>query len=232
MCEESLQLYQQVFALFIQLYSSDYIDTIYALVNIGDILLDGKENSEQALDFYQKSLTMLERSYPSYYAYIANNFNLIGNVIGQQMKFDQALEIYNRALEYYQQALDINEKCYSSNPVQSASNFILIGNVLSAQEKFDEALAIREKDLSYLYTTVVSNLMDIGRIKVNQINFDGAPHDFCRAVTLLQEYDPLNHSELVIDLEWIASIWNQKHVSIAKTLSILAQVHRKTFLTT
>ncbi|CAF0833405.1 unnamed protein product [Adineta steineri] len=65
--------------------------------------------------------------------------------------------------------------------------------------------------------------MDIGRIKVNQSNFDGALDDFSRAVTLLQEYDPLNQSELAIGLEWIASIWNQKHVSIAKTISILAQ---------
>ncbi|CAF0833416.1 unnamed protein product [Adineta steineri] len=97
--------------------------------------------------------------------------------------------------------------------------------------------------------------MDIGRIKVNQSNFDGALDDFSRAVALLQEYDPLNHSELAIGLEWMASIWNQKqcyrrttgylqqcsfiqeaslspkHVSVAKTLSILAQVHRKSFLT-
>ncbi|CAF0823215.1 unnamed protein product [Adineta steineri] len=97
--------------------------------------------------------------------------------------------------------------------------------------------------------------MDIGRIKVNQSNFDGALDDFSRAVALLQEYDPLNHSELVIDLEWIASIYNQKqcyhraieylqqclliqeaslspkHVSIVKTLTILAEVHRKSFLT-
>ncbi|CAF4010656.1 unnamed protein product [Adineta steineri] len=301
MYEESSQLYQQVLALFIQLYSSDHIDSVYALVNVGDILLDGKENSEQALDFYQKSLTMLERSYPTYYAYIANNFNLIGNVLEKQMKFDQALEIYNRALkmqedfylpehielidtlanishilsiqeksigkiyknqcqydqapEYYQQALNINEKYYSSNHIQLASNLILIGNVPNAQEKFNEALAIREKDLPYSYTTVLSNLMDIGRIKVNQSNFDGALDDFSRAVALLQEYDPLNHSELVIDLEWIASIYNQKqcyhraieylqqclliqeaslspkHVSIVKTLTILAEVHRKSFLT-
>ncbi|CAF4068061.1 unnamed protein product [Adineta steineri] len=54
MHEEFLQLYQQVLALLIQFYSSDHLDIAQASINIGNILLNGIENSEQALDFYQK----------------------------------------------------------------------------------------------------------------------------------------------------------------------------------
>ncbi|CAF4064784.1 unnamed protein product, partial [Adineta steineri] len=98
--------------------------------------------------------------------------------------------------------------------------------------------------------TVVNVLKDIGQVKVKQSNFDGAHDDFSRAVALLQQYDPLNHSQLVNDLEWIVSIWKNKqcyrcaieylqqclhikeaslspeHLSIAATLLDLAHVHR------
>ncbi|CAF0823288.1 unnamed protein product [Adineta steineri] len=161
-------------------------DSTVVLSVIGKVLYS-QGKYDQALDFLQQTLEIREEYYEHFHVDIAISVDNISDLLIDQKKYDQALEYQTRAMSIF-------------------SNFILTGNVLSAQGKFDEALAIREKDLPYSYTTVVSNLMDIGRIKVNQGNFDGALDDFSRAVTLLHEYDPLNHSELTIGLEWIASI--------------------------
>ncbi|CAF4009427.1 unnamed protein product [Adineta steineri] len=180
-------------------------DSTVVLSVIGKVLYS-QGKYDQALDFLQQTLEIREEYYEHFHVDIAISVDNISDLLIDQKKYDQALEYQTRAMSICKEYYQSNHTYIALILYRTVSNFILTGNVLSAQGKFDEALAIREKDLPYSYTTVVSNLMDIGRIKVNQGNFDGALDDFSRAVTLLHEYDPLNHSELTIGLEWIASI--------------------------
>ena len=93
------------------------------LKNMGITQLYGKGNCVEALSYYQQALTILETSYPSYHAHIADILDCIGSALCQEKK-------YNEALDFHYRALEMREDYYSFEHIETTSSLIDIGDIL------------------------------------------------------------------------------------------------------
>ena len=99
---------------------------------IGDVKKK-KASYSEALEYYQKSLAILEKVYGQEHPDIATSYNNIGEVYRSQGK-------YPEALEYYKKCLAIRKKVYSQEHLFIATTYNNIGAVYNSEGKYSEAI--------------------------------------------------------------------------------------------
>jgi tetratricopeptide (TPR) repeat protein len=220
-----------------------------SLQGIGNIL-ERQKKYDEALDFYQRSLTIIEEFDPFNYGCIAHNLSNISRILFRQEKYEEAFD-------FEQRALDIRKTHNSTDNVSIIQSFNQMGHIRFRQMRYDEAynlfqeaLAIYEKYPLSHRVDVVSSILRISRIKIHERKYDEALTYCHRAISILEEFHPTDYTRITYGLECIGFIWSQKqsydraieyyekclrisesslspgHVIIADDLSNLGEVQR------
>jgi tetratricopeptide (TPR) repeat protein len=84
-----------------KLDSSNYGFIVSILCNIGATLYK-QGNYDEAFDFHQRALNILETYHPSNYEQIASTLSNMGNNRMNQGRNDEAIDLYQQALSLYE----------------------------------------------------------------------------------------------------------------------------------
>ncbi|CAF4904383.1 unnamed protein product [Rotaria sp. Silwood1] len=137
---------------------------------------------------------------------IAATLRSFGNILFQQVKYDEALI-------FHQQALTILEEYYQYPHIDIAVSFGYIGSVLMCQEKYDKALDFCQRAISiytgyypngHIYTA--STLDYIGYILYLEKMYDEALKIYEQELAMLQKYYPCGHVNIAYALCGIGSV--------------------------
>ncbi|UJR32801.1 hypothetical protein I4U23_020263 [Adineta vaga] len=185
-------------------------DSATVLRSIG-VILHRQSKYDEALEHYQRSLTILEKFYPNGHLDIAWNFNCIGSVMRAQQKYD-------KAIEYYQRAMHMQEKFLPLDHVDIAWNLNNIGRVFHKQEKYDEALnlhrqalKIQEKSYPSDHFVIAWSLNSIGAVLRMQGNSKGALDLHQRALRIQEKIYVTDHLDIAHSLHSIGLVYFDQH---------------------
>ncbi|CAF3674949.1 unnamed protein product [Rotaria sp. Silwood1] len=171
---------------------------IASLHNQMGVIYDDIGNHLQALEHYEKALTM-KQSYlpsddPSFAALLSNiglNYQNLGNK--------------NRALTYLKQALAIAGKMSKPNPEILGSIHNNIAGILDEQGQYDEALQHYREGLqhrlAYLPSThpdIAVSYSDIGFLYIEQEHYEEALSTLKKCLEIQQNSLPPDHPSLVV----------------------------------
>ncbi|UJR33433.1 hypothetical protein I4U23_020878 [Adineta vaga] len=198
--------YDSVYDRMVNAKPSRLKDSATVLRSIGVILYrQGKHN--EALDYYQRSLTIQEKFYPNGHLGIAWTLNCIGSICRAQEK-------YAEALEYYQRAFTMQEKFLPPDHADIAWNLNNIARVFQKQEKYDEALnlhrqalEIQEKYYPSDHAFIAWSLNHIGAILRMQGNIKEAFDLHQRALRIQEKTYVTEHLDIAHSLHKIGLVY-------------------------
>ena len=163
--------------------------------HIGSIKTD-QGNYQEAIKYFEKALSIYEKTLPPKHPHLASSYNNIGLAYGKINEYSKALEAHENALKIYQ-------KIRPSNHPDLASTFNNIGLVHNGLKEYDEALSFHEKALAIRQQTLPPNHPDIaasynnlGLVCRNLGEFSKALSNYERALEIGQHSLPLNHPDL------------------------------------
>jgi len=111
------------------------------------LIYHSQRKYDEALNYHQQALRILEKYYSSEHVLIADSIDNIANILSDQSKYEEAVD-------FYQRALNVRERLHLSNHVKFGRGLYNIGvsyeNVNKstiALEYYQRALIIYEKCL-------------------------------------------------------------------------------------
>ncbi|CAF1115420.1 unnamed protein product [Adineta steineri] len=162
---------------------------------LGYIKYDQGEYPE-ALTYYEKSLTIYQKTLPFNHLNLGNSYNNIGMVYDNMGDYPKALSSHEKALAIKQQSLPAN------HPSLGAS-YNNIGIVYRKMGDCPKALSYYEKDLAILQQSLPSNHPDlgasynnIGMVYTNMGDYPKALSYHEKDLAILQQSLPSNHPDL------------------------------------
>ena len=167
-------------------------------------------NFDEALEYYNKVLVILNQTPDSLSPDLANTYNNIGLVYYYKGDLDEALKWHNKALHIEEQVLD------SLNPTL-ADTYNNIGNVYQVKGNLDEslkwhnkALLIQEKVLSPLSPDLAGTYNNIGVVYMRQGNLDEALNWLDKALQIKEQVLDSLSNDLALSYDNMGSIYHYK----------------------
>ena len=171
---------------------------------------------EEAITFYEKSISIEEKMTPLPHINLANSYNNIGIVYSIMNKYAQALS-------YFEKAFAIRQLFLPSNHPDLANSYTNIGMVYKHMGEYDKALSYCEKALAIDQQSLPSNHPDLAGSynNIGLMYYDigdnaKALSYYEKALTIRQQSLPFNHPELGGSYNNIGTVYeNMKNYSKA-----------------
>ncbi|CAF0898124.1 unnamed protein product [Adineta steineri] len=177
---------------------------------------DDQGDYEKAIWYYEKSLEIYQKIFPSNHPSLAISYNNIGLVCAK-------IKEYSKAISLYEKALEIFEKTLPSDHPHLASSYNNIGSVYYNMKEYSKALTFFEKALEIQQKTLPSNhpllatsYNNIGALFDNMKEYSKALSSHEKALEIRQKTFPSNHPELASSYHNISLVYyNMKYYSKA-----------------
>ncbi|CAF1586057.1 unnamed protein product, partial [Adineta steineri] len=205
---------------------------------------------KEALTFYEKSLAIYQKIFPSNHRSLATSYNNIGEVHRNMGNYAKALSSHEKALDIRRQSLPPNDLhlAYSYNNIGNVHDNM--GNYAKALSSYKKALEIRQQSLPPNHPDVASSYNNIGNVHRNMGNYLKALSFHEKAFEIRQQSLPPNHPDLAFSYGNIGEVhynmgnypkalsFHEKaleirqlslppnHPSLAKSYNSIANVHK------
>ncbi|CAF4166637.1 unnamed protein product, partial [Adineta steineri] len=157
---------------------------------------DSQGKYQEALTFYEKSLTIKQKTLPPNHPDLAKTHNNIGIVHYNMGNYPEALSSYKKALEIRQQSLP----SHHSDLAKSYNNIGLVkdnmGNYPEALSSHEKALEIRQQSLPSHHPDLGISYNNIGVVHYNIGNYPEALSSHEKAFKIWQQSLRPNHPHL------------------------------------
>ncbi|CAF0895713.1 unnamed protein product [Adineta steineri] len=151
---------------------------------------------QEALTFYEQSLAIYQKKFPSNHPDLAISHNNIGLV-------HVAMGDYPKALSYYEKALEIKQQSLPSNHPSLASSYNNIGMVHDemgdypkALSYYEKALEIQQQSLPPNHPHLAMSYNNIGVVHANMGDYPKALLSHEKALEIQQQSLSSNHPDL------------------------------------
>jgi tetratricopeptide (TPR) repeat protein len=177
--------------------NNDNIGIGYLYQHLG-IAKAGKGNDKEVLEFYQKSLEIVQKFLPPYHSYLATTYNNIAAV-------HYSMKEYSKALEFYQKTYEIEQKSLPPNHADLAVTYNNIGVMYDNIEEYSKALEFYQKTYEVQQKTLPPNHPDlaatynnIGLVHYSMGDYSKALEFHQKSLEIVQKSLPPNHPEWAI----------------------------------
>ncbi|CAF1405316.1 unnamed protein product [Adineta steineri] len=184
---------------------------------------------EEALTFYEKSLTIRQKILVPNDPELAKSYNNIGAVHDDMGNYPKALLSHEKALEIRQQSLPPNHPDLAMSFGNIGVAHDNMGNYPKALSSHEKALEIRQQSLPPNHPDLASSYGNIGLVDSDVGNYPKALSSYEKALEIRQQSLPSNHPDLASSYNNIGAVHNnmgnyQKPLSyFEKALEILQQ---------
>ncbi|CAF4005646.1 unnamed protein product [Adineta steineri] len=173
---------------------------------------------QEALTFYEKSLSIKQKTIPPNYLDLASSYNNIGNV-------HQCMGNHSKALSFHEKALLARQSLLPPNHPDLAVSYGNIGNVhqnMSNNSKallsHEKALEVRQQSLPPNHPDLASSYDNIGIVHQNMGNYSEALSFHEKSLEMRQQSLPPNHPHLASSYNNIGIV-HQKMGNYSEALS-------------
>ncbi|CAF1095706.1 unnamed protein product [Adineta steineri] len=197
---------QEVFEILLH-QRTDESDKASVYHQLGKIKYNQGEYSE-ALTYYEKSLAIKQKIFPSNHLNLAHSYNNIGLV------YDNMGD-YPKALSYFEKDLAIGQQSLPSNHPDLGTSYNNIGTVYDNMKDYPKALSYYEKALAIQQQSLPSNHPSLGMSYYNIGSVYGQMGDypkalsyFEKALAIEQQSLPPNHPDLGASYNNIGGVYD------------------------
>ncbi|MBN2824724.1 MAG: tetratricopeptide repeat protein, partial [Campylobacterales bacterium] len=192
-------------------------------------ILDDLGEYDDALKYYQTSLTLQQKATPNPTNNTASTYNNIGSVY-------QAKGEYDKALEYHQKALAIKEKVLGVEHPSTATSYNNIGEVYRAKGEYDKALEyyqktsnIFEKVLGGEHPSTATSYNNIAGVYYAKGEYDKALEYYQKALAIREKVLGLEHPDTATSYNNIAWLYYemQNYQEAAKMMQKAVDIREK-----
>ncbi|CAF1275646.1 unnamed protein product [Adineta steineri] len=167
---------------------------------------DDQGKYQEALAFYEKSLTIKQKTLPPNHPSLATSYNDIGLVQNNMGNYPESLSSHEKALEIKQQSLPPNHPDLAT----SYNNIGLVnhnmGNYLKALSSHEKALEIRQQSLPPHHPHLATTYNNIGLVNDRMGNYPKALSSHEKALEIRQQSLPPHHPDLAMSYNNIGSM--------------------------
>ncbi|CAF1593157.1 unnamed protein product [Adineta ricciae] len=174
----------------------DRVFSTYIISSLLGRIKEAQGNYNEALGFYQNSLTNVAQLLPPNPSSLAASYANIGSM-------HQVMGNYSQALEYNEKAFSIRTESLPPNHPDLAASYINIGLVHHARNNYSQALEYHEKALSIQteslppnHTGSAKSYTSIGAVRHDMGNYSQALQYLEKALSIRTESLPPNHPDL------------------------------------
>jgi tetratricopeptide (TPR) repeat protein len=172
------------------------------------LVKEGQGDYEKAIEFYQKSIKVIQKLLPPNHPDLASFYNNIGGVYFKMGE-------YSKALSYYENALEIRQKIHPRNHLDLATSYNSIGLLYDSMGEYSKALSYYEKDLEIRQKSLPPNhpglaisYNNIGLVYYNTGEYSKALSCYKKALEIRQKSLPPNHPDLANSYNNIGSVYH------------------------
>jgi tetratricopeptide (TPR) repeat protein len=168
---------------------------------------DNQGKYEEAVEFYEKSIKIKQKTLPPNHPDLAISYNSIGSV------YDNMGE-YSKALSYCEKVLEIKRKTLPPNHPDLATSYSNIGGVYKNMGEYSKALSYYEKALEIKQKTLPPNHPDLaisyssnGNVYNNMGEYSKALLSHEKALEIYQKTLPPSHPDLASSYNKIGLVY-------------------------
>ncbi|CAF4121396.1 unnamed protein product, partial [Rotaria sordida] len=198
---------EEVLTMLLEQAPDDDNNKAYCYNAIG-LMKDNQGQYNAAIDFYEKSLQITEKTLPSNHPNLATSYSNVGQVYN-------SMGDYSKALQFYEKSLKIREKALPTNHPDLAISYGTIGGVYDnmgdyskALEFYQKSLKIREKALPSNHPDFAISYSNIGGVYDNMGDYSKALEFYEKSLKIREKALPSNHPDLAISYGSIGTVHN------------------------
>ncbi|CAF1440021.1 unnamed protein product [Adineta steineri] len=158
---------------------------------------DEQGDYENAIEYYEKALTIKEKTLPSNDPSLATSYNNIAGVYYSMEEYSKALSYYERALEIYQKTLS------SDHQLDLATSYNNMGMVYKSMEEdlkalsyYEKDLKIRQKTLPSTHPSLANSYNNIAGVYYSMKDYSKALSYYERALDIKERSLPPTHRDI------------------------------------
>jgi len=169
-------------------------------------ILNALGEYDNALKYYEHSLTLQEKANTQPTANIAATYNNLGEVY-------RAKSEYTKAIEYYQKSLEIKLKTIGEEHPDTAATYNNLGLAYNTQGEYTKAIVYYEKSLAIKLKTIGDEHPDtaisynnIGSLYYKMERYPQALEYMQKAANIFEKTLPANHPSIQTSKSWLKKI--------------------------
>ncbi|CAF1355184.1 unnamed protein product [Rotaria sordida] len=198
---------EQVFTMLLEQAPDDVNNQAYCYNQLG-LMKDNQGQYNAAIDFYEKSHKIKEKTLPLNHPNLATSYNNIGAVYDNMGDYSKALEFYEKALKIREKALPPNHPDLATSYNNIGAVYYHMGDYSKALEFYEKALKIRENALPPNHPDLATSYNNIGLVYNNMGDYSNALEFYEKALKIEEKTLPSNHPDLATSYNNIASVYD------------------------
>jgi len=199
---------EQVFhIMFDQTMDQDAIAKIYGMYMLG-MIKKGQGHYVEAIEYYEKSLEMSQKTLPADHPDLATLYNNIGNVYKSMGEYSKALESYEKSLEIKKKTLPADHSSLATSYNNIGAVYDSMGKYSKALEYYEKSLEIRKKTLPVNHPDLAQSCNNIGSIYDSMGEYSKALEYYEKSLEIRKKTLPVNHPDLAQSCNSIGSVYD------------------------
>ncbi|CAF3884087.1 unnamed protein product [Rotaria sordida] len=162
----------------------------------------------EAIEFYQKSLDIKEKTLPPNHLHLASSYNNIGMVYYNMGEYSKALSSYERSLEICKIALPPNHPHIATSYNNIGMVYYNMGEYSKALSSYERSLEIRKIALPPNHPDLASSYNNIGLVYDNMDEYSKALSYYEKDLEISLKVLPPNHPDLATSYNNIGLVYN------------------------
>ncbi|CAF0912776.1 unnamed protein product [Adineta steineri] len=153
---------------------------------------------QEALSFYEKSLTIRQQLLPSNHPDLGDSYNRIGIVYDDMGAYPKALSYFEKDLAIKQKSLPSNHPSLCSTYNNIGSMYHNLGDYSKALFYYETALTIQQQSLPSNHPDLGNSYNNIGMVYESMCDYPKAVLSHEKALAIKQQSLPVNHPSLAM----------------------------------
>jgi tetratricopeptide (TPR) repeat protein len=162
----------------------------------------------EAIECYEKSLEINQKTLPANHPYLATSYNNIGQVYYNMGEYSKALSYYEKALKIRQKTLPANHPLLTTSYNNIGAVYDNMGEYSKALSYYEKALEIRQKTLPANHPLLATSYNNIGAVYKNMGEYSKALSYYEKDLEISQKSLPANHPDLATSYNNIGGVYD------------------------
>jgi tetratricopeptide (TPR) repeat protein len=177
---------------------------------------DNQGEYEEAIEYYEKSLNIEQKTLPANHPDLATSYNNIGAVYNNMGDYSEALSYYEKALKIYQKSLPEDHPNLATSYNNIGTMYDNMGKYSQALSYYEKALEIRQKTLPQNHPSLATSFKNIGAVYEKMGEYSEALSYYKKSLEISQKTLPADHPDLASSYNNMGSVYeNMKEYSKA-----------------